>query len=144
MLVCGSLTKEQSWIFIQNLGISYSLQSQDLQALTSLNLYTKHMIRIKIYQMFLKHIVDRHHMGSGLTHVLISFNGRFVPWFQVQQEESLPQQAWGAQAQHMSLGRLLVQPGARKQWPESGVKAGAWGFSVTSATNEEPWSRYWQ
>lgn len=57
---------------------------------THLNLYTKHMIRIKIYQMFLKHVVDRHHMGSGLTHVLISFNGRFVLWFQLQQERTLP------------------------------------------------------
>ena len=61
-----------------------------VSGLTSLNLYTKHMIRIKIYQMFLKHVVDRHHMGSRLTHVLISFNGRFVLWFQLQQEESLP------------------------------------------------------
>lgn len=40
--------------------------------------------------MFLKHVADRRHMGSGLTPVLISFNGRFVPWFQLQQEESLP------------------------------------------------------
>jgi len=36
--------------------------------------------------MFLKHVVGRHHMGSGLTHVLIKFNGCFVPWFQLQQD----------------------------------------------------------
>lgn len=58
--------------------------------LTSLNLYTKHMIRIKIHQIFLKHVADRHHMGSGLTRVLISFNGCSVPWFQPQQKECLP------------------------------------------------------
>lgn len=109
MLACDSVTKEQSWIFIQNLGITWGLQSQDL---TNLNHYTKHMIQIKIYQMFLKHVVGRHHMGSGLARVPISFNGRFVPWFQLQQGESLLQPAWGAQTQHV-LGTLV---GAAWSW----------------------------
>ena len=29
--------------------------------------------------MCLMHVVDRHHMASGLIHVLINFNGSFVP-----------------------------------------------------------------
>lgn len=41
--------------------------------------------------MFPEHVVDRHHMGSGLAHVPISFHGRSVPWFQLQQGESLVQ-----------------------------------------------------
>lgn len=143
MLARGSLTKEQSWIFIKNFGISYGLQSQD--GLRSLNLYTKHMIRIKIYQMFLKHVVDRHHMGSGLTRVLISSMGVLSLGFNCSGRRACPNKPeehrrgrgtcpWDACWCSLVRGNSDLKAMS---------KAGARGFSVTAAAEEEPRSRYW-
>lgn len=140
MLARGSLTKEQSWIFIKNLGISYGLRSPD--GLRSLNLYTKHMIRIKIYQMFLKHVVDRHHMGSGLTRVLISSMGVLSLGFNCSRRRACPNKPeehrrgtcpWDARWCSLVRGNSDLKAMS---------KAGARGFSVTAAAEEEPRSRH--
>lgn len=63
----------------------------------SQSLYQAHDSNKNISDVVPKHAADRHHMGSGLAHLSISFHGRFVPWFQLQQGESLLQQVWGTQ-----------------------------------------------
>lgn len=55
MVICHSFTKKTKLDIYTKLG-NFLLST--VSGLISLNLYTKHMIRIKIYQMFLKHVVD--------------------------------------------------------------------------------------